>query len=332
MRTLFIGSTRRGYLTLKALIESQAEIVGVISLQQDAHETDRYEEPIRQLALSANVPIFETKLMRDRDYDELIRHELQADLAIAVGIRVLVTSDVYAAPKHGTVAVHDSLIPEYRGFAPVNWALINGLKETGVTLFFLNEQMDGGDVVDQIRVPIGDEDTAPDLYEKICNATVEVVLRNYPALATQQHKRVPQDYSEGSFTCSRIPSDGMIDWAASTSSIYNLVRALTFPYPGAFTFYRNQRLFVWEAHPVHPSPRYEGRIPGRVVGYSKQDGWVDVLTGDGIIRLVRVQLEGGEIVPASDVISSVKVSLGLNLFELWQRLQTLEALRLERIH
>lgn len=324
MRIVFIGGTKRGFLTLSSLIGNGAEVVGVVSLQQDAHEVDRYEERIRQLSEAHGLPLFETKFMKDRDYGRLLKDELNADLAIAVGVRVLISESIYDAPKFGTVALHDSLLPEYRGFAPLNWSIINGEKEMGVTAFFLNEKMDGGDIVDQIRVEIDELDTGPALYEKVCDATVELVDKICCKFETGEIKGTTQNYAEGSFTCSRIPSDGMIDWKCSTDVISNLVRSLTHPYPGAFTFYKNSRLFVWKAAPIVEPPKYVGRIPGRVVGISKDEGWVDVLTGDGVLRMEEVQIEGGTIVAAADVITSVKLSLGLDLYQLWERVQELE--------
>lgn len=324
MRIVFIGGTKRGYLTLRSLLDSGANVVGIVSLKQDAHETERYEQPIRQLAEGSNLPIFETKLMKDRDYGQLLKGELNADLAIAVGVRVLISEDVYNAPKFGTVAFHDSFLPEYRGFAPLNWSIINGEKTTGVTAFLLNEKMDGGDIVDQVAIEIGEHETGPALYEKVCDATVELVARISRRFESGNFKGTPQNYAQGSFTCSRIPADGLIDWGQSTASIYNLVRALTHPYPGAFTFYKNSRLFVWKAEPLADAPTFAGRIPGRVVGFSKDEGWVDVLTGDGILRLQQVQIDGAMAVNAADVITSVKLSLGLDVLQLWERLQELE--------
>lgn len=324
MRIVFVGGTKRGFLTLSSLIDNGANVVGVVSLKQDAHETERYEQPIRQLAEAHKLPIFETKLMKDRDYARLLKEELSADLAIAVGVRVLISEDIYNAPKFGTVAFHDSFLPEYRGFAPLNWSIINGEKTTGVTAFLLNEKMDGGDIVDQVRIEIGEHESGPALYEKVCDATVELVGRISERFESGNIKGTPQNYSQGSFTCSRIPSDGMIDWNQSSRSIYNLIRALTHPYPGAFTFYRNSRLFVWKAEQVANAATYAGRIAGRVVGFSKDEGWVDVLTGDGVLRLLQVQIDGGTPVNAADVINSVKLSLGLDVLQLWERVQELE--------
>lgn len=323
MKTLFIGGTKRGYQTLAALIEAGHQICGIISLQQDTHEIERYEEPIRTLAAEKGIPVFETKWLKDRDYQTIIRTELQPDIALAVGCRIIIPEEIYGIPAKGTVAVHDSLLPEYRGFAPLNWSIINDEAETGVSLFYLNPLMDCGDIVSRKAVPIGIDEMAPEVYEKVCRATIDVVLESWPALANGTARRIPQDPTTGSYTCSRIPADGMIDWTQPTRRVWNLIRALIHPYPGAFTFFRDQKVTIRSAHPLEPAPRYVGRSPGRVVKVARDEGSVDVLTADGIIRILEIELEG-RVVPAATVITSVKESLGLDSLRLLSRIEELE--------
>jgi len=324
MRTLFVGGTRRGYLTLRALLDAGAEIVGVISLRQDEHEVERYEGPIKALAEKANIPHYETKWMKDRDYAELISKELKPEIAFVVGCRILIPREIYQIPPRGTLAVHDSLLPEYRGFAPLNWSILNGEHQTGVTLFYLSDLMDGGDIVAQKRVPIGPDDTAPVVYERICQATVDLILEAYPLLVQGVAPRIKQEYTSGSFACSRTPADGMIDWSKPAVAIYNQVRALTYPYPGAFTYYKGRKLIIWNAKHLDNPPRYVGRIPGRVISISRSEGYVDVLAGNGIVRVFEVQFEGEDRTKAATVITSVRSTLGLQVVDLLERIQELE--------
>ena len=324
MRVLFIGGTQRGYLTLKALISGGYHVVGIISLEQDTHEVERYERAIKSLAEESEIPLYETKRMKDRDYAAVVSEDIRPDIAVVVGCRILIPSAVYQVPPLGTLAVHDSLLPAYRGFAPLNWSILNGEDHTGVTLFYLNELMDGGDIVAQQRVSIAPDDTAPLVYEKVCQATVDLILGVLPRLERGEASRTPQDYTQGSLTCSRTPADGMIDWSASTQAIHDQVRGLTFPYPGAFTFYEGKKLIIWTAHRLDNVPLYAGRIPGRVVGRLRDQECVDVLTGDGILRISEVQLQDGMRTAASDVIRSVRATLGLREADLFDRIQELE--------
>lgn len=324
MRTLFIGGTKRGYLTLKALAEADADLAGIVSLRQHDHESERFEAPIRELAKEYGILHYETRWMKDRDYVRLIAEEIRPDIAFVIGCRILIPEEIYRIPPLGMLVVHDSLLPHYRGFAPLNWAILNGETQTGVTLFYLNERLDGGDIVDQKAVPIGPQDTAQILENRVCQAVVDVVLEAYPLLAQGRASRIKQNYNEGSFTCSRIPEDGVIDWNGSTVSIYNQVRALAYPYPGAFSYYNGKKLMIWKARPVDDAPCYVGRIPGRTVGISRQEGYVDVLTGDGILRILEVQAEGGEPLPAAEVIQSIRSTLGLRLTDLLSLIEELE--------
>ena len=122
MRVLFIGSTKRGFLALQTLVEAGAELVGVLSLRQDEHEKERYERRIAEFAARLHVPLHETKWLNDRDYADIIRNRWRPDIAFVVGCRLRLPREIYTAPPAGTLAVHDSCLPEYRGFAPLNWA------------------------------------------------------------------------------------------------------------------------------------------------------------------------------------------------------------------
>jgi methionyl-tRNA formyltransferase len=326
MKTLFIGGTKRGYQTLKALIEiCKAEMVGVINLRQDDHEIERYEEKMRELATALKIPFYETKWMKEKDYASIISNELKPDIIFIVGCRIIIPDKIYTIPPLGTLAVHDSLLPEYRGFAPLNWAIINGESHTGVTLFYLNDLMDGGDIVAQKRTPIGVDDTAQEVYENLCKATVDVVVETYPLLARDEGARIKQDYNSGSFTCSRTPDDGMIDWNKPTREIYNLIRSLAYPYPGAFTFFEGRRLTIWKAKPALDQPLYAGRIPGRVVDVSTTDGSVKVLTADGVMSIFEVQLEGEEKAAAAKIVKSIRSTLGVSVAELMDKIRDIEA-------
>ena len=325
MRILFIGGTKRGYLTLKALVEAKAEVVGIISLRQDEHETERYEDAIKSLAQQHNIPLYETKWMKDNDNTQIITEKIRPDIAFVIGCRILIPQAIYQSIPLGALAVHDSLLSEYRGFAPLNWSILNGEDHTGVTLFYLDELMDGGDIVMQKRVPINSTDTAPQVYERVCQATVDIVLETYPLFRDGKAPRIKQSYDEGSFPCSRNPGDGYIDWNQSTSTIYNQIRALTCPYPGAFTYYRNRKLVIWKAEYPNIQQRYIGRISGRVVRTSAEDGSVDVLTGDGVLRILEVQVEGKDKTPAAEQITSVRATLGIRMADLMERIARFES-------
>ena len=191
------------------------------------------------------------------------------------------------------INVHYAPLPELRGRATVNWAIIDRRADTAITVHVLAAQLDAGAILFQQRVPIGRHDTVSDLYARLNELqrvhlapAVERYLAGDPGTA--------QDESAATYGCTRVPVDGEIDWGRPTEDTYALVRALTEPFPGALTYIEAHPLVVWRAAPVDAPRRWAGRVPGRVVGRSAAEGWVDVLTGDGVLRLETVQLEGQE--------------------------------------
>lgn len=325
MRVLFIGGTERGFRTLQALQKLPVTLVGVISLRQDDHEIARYEDSIRSFTEAHQIPCCESKWLKDRDFVTLIKNEWKPDLCLVVGCRILIPQEIYSLPPQGTLAVHDSLLPEYRGFAPLNWSILNGEEHVGATLFYLSERMDGGDILAQKSIAVDPKDTAPEVYDRMCQITIDLVEEAIPLLIRGAAPRVPQDYGTGSFTCSRTPRDGRIHWEHTTRMIYDQIRGLAHPYPGAFTYVNGQKLIINKAEIVEPQVSYIGRIPGRVVGISKPEGSVDVLTGDGMLRICEVKDERGQLMKPSLVIRSIRTTLGIDVEELLERIQKLEA-------
>ncbi len=221
------------------------------------------------------------------------------------------------------VNVHYSPLPEYRGRANVNWAIINNEPHTAISIHVMAPDLDAGNILFQERVAILPEDTAGSLYAKLNTlqhqhlaAAIERFLEGDPG--------TPQAEGRASYGCTRLPSDGCIDWSAPTGTIARLIRALDPPFPGAYTYLGERKLVIWSAEPVECPRNYAGRIPGRVVSRSASDGHVDVLTGDGVLRLMSVQLEGEEAGTASAAIRSVRLSLGLSLESLLARVRQLE--------
>jgi methionyl-tRNA formyltransferase len=221
------------------------------------------------------------------------------------------------------VNVHYAPLPRYRGRATVNWALINGEQDAYISVHSLEPELDAGGVLYSGSVPIGAADTVSTLYDRLND-----LQRQHIAAAVRRRlsgdRGEQQDESEASYCCTRLPEDGQIHWAGTADTADRLVRALTPPFPGAYTFVGLRRLLVHRAEVRHDAPRYEGRVPGRPVGRSAAEGWVDVLTGDGVLRLHTVQLDGDEPAPAAEVIRSVKQTLGLRTQDLLAKIADLE--------
>ncbi|GMO46295.1 methionyl-tRNA formyltransferase [Bradyrhizobium sp. TM233] len=222
------------------------------------------------------------------------------------------------------VNVHYSLLPHYRGRANVNWAIINGETTAGISIHLVIPELDGGNLLFQQAIPIGANDTVTSLYERL-NAIQERELGGVVVRAITGYQGTSQDTDDASYGCARVPEDGEIDWRQPTDTIDRLIRGLTPPFPGAFTHLDGQRLIITSASPRLDAPCYIGRVPGRIVGRSPSEGWVDVLTGDGVLRMFSVLPANSEQpCAAASVIGSTRATLGLSRLDLFRRIVALE--------
>ena len=307
MHIVVLCATQRGYRFLERLFEIGSEhTFTVFSFREDPWEPP-FLDDIQQLAHRQPATFYESRNVSHKKWDDFW-NDISFDLMFMVSWRYLVPPQIYQRAIHGAYVFHDSLLPKYRGFAPTLWAMINGDSETGVTLFEVVEEVDAGDIIDQQAVSIGDTDTIADVVEKVTQTYLKLITKNLDDLAKGTMEPVPQNHDEATFTCKWTPADSRIDWTQSTQSIYNLIRATTRPYPGAFCYLNDKKLTIWSAE-LQPNPRYYvARVPGRVAEIYKDKGTV-ILTGDGTILLKEVQLEGEDITLASNVLKSPSQTL-----------------------
>ena len=208
------------------------------------------------------------------------------------------------------INVHYAPLPRGRGRATVNWAIINGDATAAISIHHLVPGLDAGGILYQQTVPIGPDSTVATLYDEL-NELQRQHIAVAAAAAIAGDPGVEQDERQATYLCTRVPDDGEIDWSAPTAEIHRLVRALQPPFPSAFTWLGLDRIHLDAVSRVDDAPNYEGRVPGRVARVDRKSGAVDVLTGDGVIRLDRVRVEDGEQVAAAAVVSSVRMTLGL---------------------
>jgi len=211
------------------------------------------------------------------------------DLLFSFYFRQMMKRPLLGTPRHGALNLHGSLLPAYRGRAPVNWVLVNGETETGVTLHYMDEKPDHGDVVARRRVAIDRDDTALTLTRKLAAAGRETMREALPLLEAGRAPREPQDHARSSYFGGRGPADGAIDWTWPAERVRNLVRAVTEPWPGAFTHLGGEPLLVWWAE---TAPAVPGARPGEIVAGAGADGVPRVACGEGAIDLVSVGWRG----------------------------------------
>ncbi len=306
-RILFIGGTRRGLNLMEMLIALGKNIVYAYILEEDKHEIIKVSGDLKELCSQHNIPVTVCKRLDSGNLSKIL--EFKPDVAFVCGWRTLIPSFIYKNIPIGCIAAHDSLLPRYRGFAPLNWAIINGEKQTGVTLFKIDDgAVDSGKIFKQKTVEIGDEEVATDVYPRINKATVELYKDFLCTLEKGTLEWRDQDETQATYTCKRVPEDGEINWTKSAANIFNLIRALSPPYPCAWTKYNGEKFIIERASLPRNQLRYEGNTPGRVV--SVLDNGILVLCGTGQIILNRIASTTEDPVEAREVFSSIATTLG----------------------
>jgi len=308
MRVAILCATRRGYRVLERLLTllPTAEVI-VFSFREEPHEPPFLGE-IRALTEAHGATFYEARQVGSARWRDLWE-TTPIDLMFTVSWRYLIPAEVYERIRLGCFVFHDSALPKYRGFAPTVWAIHNGETATGASLFRIAEGVDTGDLVAQRLLPIGVDDAIPDVMERVTLAYLDILEATLPALLTGTVTFTPQDHSAATYTCKRLAEDNRIDWTANTSAIYNLIRAVTRPYPGAFTTFEGRKLTVWGARRLNEYPHYVGRIPGRVVEVRRGEGSV-VLTSDGALLLTIVQVEGDSPARADEILNALSHTVG----------------------
>ncbi len=285
MRAVVFAYHDIGYVCLQELLRGGAEVAAVITHTDDPRE-EIWFRSVAELARANGLPVFTPERVDGPAWVQRIAG-WEPDFLFSFYYRKILPKEVLDLPRHGALNLHGSLLPKYRGRCPVNWVLIHDERETGVTLHYMEEKPDRGDIVAQRAVPITDDDTAHTLFQKMTAAAALLVRDTYPLLAAGRAPRVPQAHAQASYFGGRKPEDGRIDWAQSARGIFNLVRAVTHPYPGAFTAWRKQRLYVWEARPIKAAGPTAPH--GRVLGTQPD---LLVQAGNGVVRVLRVQMDG----------------------------------------
>lgn len=266
-----------GYRCIQELLRQGAEI-SLIFTHEDSATEQIWFSSVHELAQANGIPCLTSSINEPENYERV--RSIAPDFLLSFYYRNMIKPEVLEIPVRGALNLHGSYLPKYRGRVPVNWAVINNETETGATLHYMVEKPDAGDIVDQEKVSIEFTDTAHDVFGKVNQAAVDVIRRAWPKLAAGTADRIVMDLKSGSYFGGRKPEDGRIDWNKSAVQIYNLIRGVTHPYPGAFTELQGEKLIIWSAWPVDGTA-----APGQVVSINP----MLVGTGGGLLELRTVQ-------------------------------------------
>ena len=306
MRIVIIGPTLLTRKCLEVLIrDGRDEIAAVYTLEDTlCNEKSRFVL-MDDLTERNNIRLYKVTNINDTSVVDQIR-ALKPDVIFELGWSQIISEGILRIPKKGCIGVHASLLPKNRGAASLNWALIRGDKKTGVTLFYLAERPDDGDIIAQKEFDIDDRDDISTLHSKSDIASAELLLENIDDIRNDTVRRIKQDPKEVTYTARRKPEDGVIDWNTDSRQIYNWIRAQTHPFPGAFTFWKKKKLYVWQSQ-IENSVT-QGK-PGEIFKIENKKG-IYVTTKDGLLLIKRAQLEHGVEMWADDLAEKYGIKLG----------------------
>ncbi len=285
MKAIVLAYHNIGCAGLEALLRNGIEVAAVFTHREDPGENIWFRS-VAELAASHGIPVHAPEDINHPLWVQKIR-KMAPDFIFSFYYRNMVKKEVLDLPKKGCLNLHGSLLPRYRGRCPANWVLVNGEKETGLTLHYMTPHPDDGDIVAQKTIPITNEDTALTLFEKMVPAAHELLDGILPALVKGKAPRTPQNNAKATYFGGRKPEDGHIDWSKSATEIRNLIRAVTRPYPGAFTYMGDRKLLVWSASVIKaPAKKVK---PGTITSIEP----LEVACGKDALRLDSLQPADG---------------------------------------
>lgn len=290
LRIVFMGTPEFAVASLDALVQAGGNIVGVVTAPDKpaGRGMKLTESAVKKYAAEKGLNILQPEKLRDPQFIEALR-ALEADIQVVVAFRML-PEMVWDMPPMGTLNLHGSLLPQYRGAAPINWAVINGEKYTGVTTFQLQHAIDTGNILLQEKFAISETDTAGDVHDTMKNIGAELLVRTVQQLAEGSISPVPQAEAAEGVELKHAPKlfteTQKIDWALPVDQVYNLIRGLA-PYPTAFTSLQDKTLKIYQAKKEHETPAIE---PGSILTDHKT--FLKFAAKDGYIHVLELQLEG----------------------------------------
>jgi len=303
MRTIVLAYHNIGCVGIEALLRHGFEIAAVFTHRDDPAENIWFNS-VAELAASRGIPVFAPDDINHPLWVQRIR-EMNPEILFSFYYRHMVKSAILDIPRAGCLNLHGSLLPAYRGRCPVNWVLVNGEQETGVTLHYMTPQPDAGDIVGQRRVAISDADTAGSLHEKLAQASAQLLDDLLPQVKNGAAPRRPQDHAKATYYGGRRPEDGEIDWSLPAAEVRNLVRAVTRPYPGAFSYLGDRKCLVWSV--TETPDQAKRQTPGTITSTSP----VVVACGCGGIRIDAGQPEDGVYMNGSQLALELGLAAGM---------------------
>ncbi|MEA3329078.1 MAG: methionyl-tRNA formyltransferase [Candidatus Omnitrophota bacterium] len=309
MRIVFFGTSEFALPSLKALVSSKHEVAAVVT-QSDRKKGRGLKvgfSSIKKLALENFLVIYQPEDIKNDDFIKDIS-KYSPQLLIVVSYGKILPKEILDIPQNCALNLHASLLPKYRGAAPVNWAIINGEKETGASIIEMNEYMDRGPILASQKVKIEAEDTAGSLSRRLAVLGADILLKAVDSIDKSELSPLFQDEKSATYAPKLKKENGRIDWSKPSDELYNFIRGMD-PQPGAFTYIDGKLLKVWKVNPLSMIKRYS---PGEIIEVKKDQGLV-VSAGKGVLLITELQIEGKKRMGAVEFIRGYSLAPGRKL-------------------
>jgi len=311
-KIIFMGTADFGGLVLEKLADSRENKILVITQPDRPRGRGRkiLPTPIKKIALDKGLEVFQPENINDEEYIKRIK-EFNPDIILVVAYGQILSGHILNIPKMGCINIHGSLLPKYRGAAPINRAIINGEKETGITFMFMKEKVDAGEIIFQEKIDILPDETCGELYSRLSALSASSLPKLLEKIESGRIEKILQDNKLVTFARKMKKEDGKIDWSDKGEKVYDLIRG-TIPYPGAFTYYNSRKLKITRARfldDYQDETETSSPKPGRVVK-AKKDG-IFISTGDkGIIKILKLIPAGSKELTAGQFVNGYQIKAG----------------------
>lgn len=285
MKVVFMGTPDFSVPALEKIAQNHQ--VQAVVTQQDRPKGRGHKmqyTPVKEKALELNIPVFQPEKVKNPEFVDILK-EMNPDVIVVIAFGQILSKEILDLPKYGCINVHASLLPEYRGAAPIQWAVIDGKKESGVTTMYMAEGLDTGDIIDKKVIELDKKETGGSLFDRLSLIGGDLILETLKHLEDGTAKRIPQDDEKSSYAGKITKELGHIDFTKSAVEIEQLIRGLN-PWPSAFTHVDDKTLKIWDAEVIDEPVKEE---PGTIISTNKT---LKVATGDGYLDIKELQLAG----------------------------------------
>ena len=286
MRVVFMGTPDFSVPALEN-IAKKYEVVAVVT-QQDRPKGRGHKmqyTPVKEKAIELEIPVYQPKRVKDHEFVDILK-TLKPDVIVVIAFGQILSKEIMELPKYGCINVHASLLPKYRGAAPIQWAVINGDKKSGVTTMYMAEGLDTGDIIDTSEIVLDEKETGGSLFDKLADLGGKLILNTLDKLETGTATRTRQDDARSTYAGKITKELGKIDFTKPAAEIERLIRGLN-PWPSAFTYMDDKMLKIWNADVLEETVEED---PGTITEVNKK--FIKVATGEGYLLLEEIQLEG----------------------------------------